>query len=222
MTLQVILEKTTWLGTKKAVAVACVAALPRLLQAGDTDDGAEGLEVVFVAALGGQDPGHGLVALVVGQFGGGSIAVGQEDQAIVFLVLVVEVDGGLEIGAAATDDTDTVGRLLEQQGFLGSDFAVKLDDLDALDALLEEAVDDSKEFFYILVGNTAADVNGDEQAGTVGILAAHRVPAVAAIGPHARQVTLGAQDAGAELAEDGAEVLLAHQGALDQGSQVAA
>ena len=95
-----------------AVAVTCVAALPRLLQAGDADDGAEGLEVVLVAALGGQNPGQGLVALVVGQFGGGGVAVGQEDEAVVLLVLVVEVDGGLEIGAAATDDTDTVDRLL--------------------------------------------------------------------------------------------------------------
>ena len=38
----------------------------RLLQAGDADDGAQGLEVVLVATLGGEDPGQGFVALVVG------------------------------------------------------------------------------------------------------------------------------------------------------------
>ena len=66
------------------------------------------------------------------------------------------------------------------------------------------------------------DADGDEQACAVGILAAHGVEAVAAVGPHAREVPLGAQDAGAELAEDGAEVLLADQGALDEGLEVTA
>ena len=160
------------------------------------------------------------MALVVGQFGGGSVAVGQEDEAVVLLVLVVEVDGGLEIGAAATDDTDTVGRLLEQQGLFGGDFAIKLDDLDALDALLEEAVDDGEELADVLVGHTAAHVNGNEQARAVGILAAHGVEAVAPVGAHARQVALGAQDAGTELAQDSPEVLLAHQRALDEGPEV--
>ena len=41
--------------------------------------------------------------------------------------------------------------------------------------------------------------NGNEQARAVGILAAHGVEAVAAVGAHARQVALGAQDAGTEL-----------------------
>ena len=106
----------------------------RPLQAGDAHDGTEWLEVVLVAALGGENPGQGFVALVVGQFGDGGIAVGQEDQSVIFLVLVVEIDGRLEIGAAATVDTDSLGGLFEQDGFLGRDFAVKLDDLDALNA----------------------------------------------------------------------------------------
>ena len=84
-----------------------------------------------------------------------------------------------------------------------------------------EAVDDSEEFLDVLVGHTAADIDGNEQACAVGILATHRIKAVAAVGTHAREVALGTQDAGTELAEDGAEVLLAHQCALDQGSQVA-
>ena len=121
--------------------------------------------------MGGEDPCQRLVALVIGQLGGGGVAVGEEHQPVILLVLVIEVDGRLEIGAAASDDADTVGRLLEGYGLLGGDFAVKLNDFDAFDALLEEAVDDGEELLDVLVGDTAADIDGDQQTSAVGILA---------------------------------------------------
>lgn len=164
------------------------------LQAGDADDGAEGLEVLLVAALGGENPGQGLVAFVVGEFGLGGVAIGEEDQAVILLVFVVEVDGRLEVGAASTGDADAAGGLLELHGFVGGDVAVKLDDVDLLDTLLEEAVDDSEKFADILVGDTAADVHSDQQASAVGILAAHGIEAVAPVGAHACEMAFSAQD----------------------------
>ena len=161
------------------------------------------------------------MALVVGHLGSGGVAVGEEYQAVVLLVLVIVVDGGLEVGAATACHANGVGCLFEQDGLLGGDFAVKLDYLDALNALLKEAVDDGKKPLYVLVGYTAADVDGDKQAGAIGILATHGVEAVAAVGAHACEVALGTEDAGAELAEDGTEVLLAHQRTLDKSLEVA-
>ena len=72
------------------------------------------------------------MALVVGELGDGRVAVGQEDEPVILLVVVVEVDGWLEVGAAAAGDTDAAGGLLEGDGLVGRDLAVKLDDIDAL------------------------------------------------------------------------------------------
>src|SRR4051812_15436358 len=107
------------------------------------------------------------------------VAVGEDDRPIVVGVRVEELDHGGEGRAATALDFDTAPRPPEGHR-LALELGVELDDVDGLDAVLEEPVDRREAPRQVRTAHRAADIHGDQQARGEVVSAAHVLEAVTA------------------------------------------
>ena len=103
-----------------------------------------------------------LAAHIVGDNGLWCIAVGEHYQAIV-IVLVGIVDGLLERGATAADNSDVTHDLLKRLDY--ADATVELDYIHLSEAIAKCAIDDTVKVGQVLRGNGSTHVYSDQKLG---------------------------------------------------------
>ena len=105
--------------------------------------------VVFLAVA---DPQHFGSEPRVG-FRCGCVAVGEDDEAVVFVVCLDVVEDGLEVGAAASRNLDFASCFHFVEAYDGLQLAVELHHIDAFDAVGEEFLDDGEESVEVIAGD---------------------------------------------------------------------
>lgn len=129
----------------------------------------------------------------------GSITVREDHQAVI-LMFVGIVDGLLERGATAADNSDVTHDLLKRLDYAYA--TVELDYIHLSEAIAKCAIDDTVKVGQVLRGNGSTHVYSDQKLGVEAADGPHILETSAAVGTHASKLADRGKDAGTEAGQD--------------------
>lgn len=128
------------------------------------------------------------------------VAIGVDEGTVVLSVSGNKVDERLEASASSALDLDVVGGFGDAGDF--AELRVELNNVNLLDAVLEEAVDCGVEVREILACDASADVDADDETRGEVVTTAHGFEARATIGTHTSKAAGLRENGGSETGED--------------------